>query len=143
MIPVDQTIFGGDNPDPFKRGNCMQAAFASLLELPLDVVPHFVAHDDWRRTTDDWLALHGLWYLPVSVEDMRGLCWPRRVDALLLVSGDSPRGPWSHICVGKLALQDGEWQAVVVHDPHPSRAGLLKINYWDFVLPLDPARQVR
>ena len=36
MIKVYQTIVGG------KRGNCMQAAVASLLELPLDDVPHFL-----------------------------------------------------------------------------------------------------
>ena len=36
MIKVYQTIVGK------KRGNCMQATVASLLELPLDDVPHFL-----------------------------------------------------------------------------------------------------
>lgn len=142
MIPVDQTIFGGDNPDPFKRGNCMQAAFASLLEVPLADVPHFVAYDNWQEVRDDWLAVRGLWALVACVEMMRGLHWPRHLDALVLVSGPSPRGPWSHVCVGKLALKGGEWQASVVHDPHPSRAGLVSISYWQFMLPLNPARRV-
>lgn len=40
MIKVYQTIHGKGN------GNCMQAAFASLLELPLDDVPNFKAFGD-------------------------------------------------------------------------------------------------
>ena len=34
MILVDQTIFGDE-------GNCFSAVLATLLELPLDKVPHF------------------------------------------------------------------------------------------------------
>lgn len=41
MTPVDQTIL--HDPQTGAIGNCMQAAIASLLDLPLDAVPHFAA----------------------------------------------------------------------------------------------------
>ena len=41
MKPVDQTLFGEG------RGNCLPACIASVLELPLEAVPHFVLEDDW------------------------------------------------------------------------------------------------
>lgn len=144
MTPIDQTIFGGDNSNPMLRGNCMQAAFASLLNLPLDQVPHFVAHgDEWRKTVDEWLTARGLWYLPVAVELLGGACWPRHLNTLCLLSGDSPRGNFQHMVVGRIRFDAGEWFAEMVHDPHPSRAGLVKVNFWDFILPLDPALAMR
>ena len=36
---VDQTIFVGD---PQRPGNCVAACVATLLDLPLDRVPHFI-----------------------------------------------------------------------------------------------------
>ncbi len=36
MIPVDQTVVHGE------RGNCLQASIASLFELKLEQVPHFM-----------------------------------------------------------------------------------------------------
>lgn len=41
MTPVFQTIV-----DPGK-GNCMQAAIASLFDLKLEEVPNFVEHKEW------------------------------------------------------------------------------------------------
>jgi len=41
MIKVYQTIIDKDH------GNCMQAAIASLLELPLEAVPHFKEEKSW------------------------------------------------------------------------------------------------
>lgn len=38
MIPVDQEIIGGGN------GDCLRAAYASILELPLDAVLNFIRH---------------------------------------------------------------------------------------------------
>jgi hypothetical protein len=43
VIPVYQTIIGGPN------GNCAQAAYASLLELPLDEVPNFAEYKSYYR----------------------------------------------------------------------------------------------
>ena len=40
MIPVFQTISDSEN------GNCLQAVIASLFDMPLDEVPHFISFKD-------------------------------------------------------------------------------------------------
>lgn len=44
MRPVMQTTFAAkdDGGEWLARGNCLQAALASLFDLDLDDVPHFV-----------------------------------------------------------------------------------------------------
>lgn len=56
MTPVFQTIF--DN----KRGNCLQAVMASLFDLPLDEVSHFIIQDDWIQSLKDFYLLKGYDY---------------------------------------------------------------------------------
>src|SRR5271154_530505 len=41
MTPAYQTRFGA------AKGNCMQAAAASFLDVPLDLVPDFGQHGGW------------------------------------------------------------------------------------------------
>ena len=43
MTKVFQTIIDQGN------GNCMQAAIASLFDLPLEQVPHFPEHKNWKQ----------------------------------------------------------------------------------------------
>lgn len=67
MIKVYQTIFDR------RKGNCMQAAVASILELPLEDVPHFILQKGWYDTMDTFFDSHGY--------DMWGYVWnPNRVD---------------------------------------------------------------
>ena len=55
MKPTDQTQFVGEGVG----GNCVQASVASILELPLDEVPHFLAVApspvEWEFAMEDWL----------------------------------------------------------------------------------------
>lgn len=53
MTPVYQTIFDD------KRGNCMQACTASILDLPLESVPNFIDYRDWRGEMFDFFLKHG------------------------------------------------------------------------------------
>lgn len=121
MIPVDQTRFyEPDLPVDEQRGNCLQAVVASLLDLPLDEVPHFVQdHVDtdgakhWWNSMVEFVGTHGWGVHPaVPIPDYPG--------QHLMVSGPSPRG----------ADGDGLWHVVIyrdgemVHDPHPDRTGL-------------------
>ena len=48
MKKVYQTIISIEN------GNCMQAALASLLELPLNKVPHFIETGDKKGTNPNY-----------------------------------------------------------------------------------------
>ena len=103
----------------------MAAAVASVLELDLDDVPNFAAveGDGWWRSFTDWLAARG-WGVIVLEGHYR---WA----GLALTRGKSPRGTYNHLVVTRA----GE----LVHDPHPSGAGLdgNPIDHWVLV-PLDP-----
>lgn len=110
MSQVTQTIL--HDPDNGAIGNCMQAAIASLLDLPLDDVPHFAAieGDEWWSEFLTWARDLGY---EVFVIDGDFPPIP------LLLHGKSPRGV-SHLVVGI--------GSTVVWDPHPSRDGLTEIQ---------------
>lgn len=123
MRPVDQTKFVAD-PESDECGNCMQAAVASLLELPLDDVPHFAAEpdDQWWWTFVAFCRSHG--YAVVQTEEAIE-------DVLGLMSGQSPRGDFQHLVVA--------CGPDVVHDPHPSREGLDGGGTsWWYLVPKNP-----
>jgi len=125
MKPVDQDVFG----TPY--GNCLAACVASILELPLIAVPNFMAftgpkRDAWWDAFDIFLRSRAL------VRQYRGHLDEAAPPAgYAILSGQSPRGPFLHSVV---AL-DGE----MVHDPHPSRDGLLTRQDWIWWVPMEPA----
>jgi hypothetical protein len=58
MTPVFQTIIGnGDNGTV--RGNCMQAAIASLLDMKLENVPNFIQFDSPNLELYNFLKKNG------------------------------------------------------------------------------------
>jgi hypothetical protein len=120
-----QTILDGE------RGDCYRACLASILELALEDVPHVCLHADWRERTVAFLRPFGLGLLTVNVfpED-----YPRELfpDAWHVMAGPGQRGV-RHAVVGR--------RAIMLHDPHPSGAGLLSIEEYDFFLALDPSRR--
>jgi hypothetical protein len=116
MRRITQTIL--HNPaTPEIMGNCWQAAIASLLDLDLDEVPHFVQqHDtmiDVEEATRSWAQARGFEMVEVSAE------WLAGSDMPALLYGRSPRNV-AHVVVGRGPL--------VVHDPHPSRSGLRAVD---------------
>lgn len=121
MIPVTQTMFyDPTQPADKQRGNCLQAVVASLLELSLDEVPHFVQDDvnsggkvNWWNSMLEFLLSHG-WLL-------HGATLDTHPGEHLMVSGPSPRGNGIHHVV---IYKDGQ----MVHDPHPDRTGLVSIG---------------
>lgn len=136
MKPVDQNLFGND-PVNHIYGNCFQACIASILEMPLEAVPHLAGNAEkngtnWREDTNMFLKQFGLHLISVPPEHLS----PRRKDGgpmllgYYLMAGQTTRGFGLHAVIGK----DGE----MVHDPHPSRAGILAIEQIDFFVPLDP-----
>ena len=135
MKPVKQTTFG-DGSDGTESGNCMAAAIASILELPLEEVPNFCQHKDWYQRLCDWLRPRGYAYLEMVVqEDMRApdFDWtPYHVSTLgyHLIVGPAARG-LMHVVVG--------YAGRTVHDPHPSSAGLLEHHFIGVFVPMDPA----
>jgi hypothetical protein len=127
MIRVDQTTFG------FPGGNCFSACVASLLEIQLDSVPYFMADDEWFQRFSDWLAPQGLWPVCFKLDG----AW--RPDGLHILSGKSPREPENPDALHSVVARHDH----IVHDPHPSRGGLLRRDDIVLLVPLDPAKFAR
>jgi hypothetical protein len=141
MKPVDQTVVAD------KKGDCLRACVCSLLELPIDAAPNF-AELDFFVGLDAWLAERGLRFIRFSIPDdgyrnekygcdlshesvWFGYAGQEGNPDYMLAWGQSPRNnaegmPRQHIIV---AQADG-YGVKVAHDPHESRAGLVKI--WGF-----------
>lgn len=129
MIPVDQTILHSDEPGSIP-GNCFQACVASIFELPLEEVPHFVGDrgDEWYMGFADWLAEKYNMEPVVIPTGSNATFWAH---GFYIATGESPRDhELSHACV----YQDVE----LVHDPHPDNTGLASTRFTYTWAPLDP-----
>ena len=123
MTPADQTTFGVDRY-PYAPGDCLSACVATLLDVKVSDVPIFLDERDpydgiWLERLDRWLAdHHGLHVsqieIDVSSPEELSLFAP---DFPYVLCGTSIRGrDHAVVAIG------GE----VVHDPHPSRTGLVR-----------------
>jgi len=144
MIPVEQTILGGDSLCAGERGDCLRACVASVFELPIGEVPHFVAQEDWWGALNGWVEARGfrLGSAFHTFEDddptslyahpSEGIYWIATVKSPRLVREDGEPGLHCIVmCGGRVA-----W------DPHPQRKlghlGFSGFGY-NFTAP-DPAR---
>lgn len=114
---VTQTILAGQIPG--RQGNCLQAAIASLLGLPLDDVPHFAeSTGDWVEDMVAFAGVHGfniVWRGNIGPAPKCGLAFGPTVRSADITHA--------------VAIVDGE-----IWDPHPSRAGLTSVStYVDWV----------
>jgi len=115
MKAVDQTVLAGDL-GPVK-GDCFRACVASVLELPIEEVPHFVQEsEDWYEMFTEWLSKREMFAIEVKVsEPPASVVLPP--DVPCIVSAHGPRG-CMHSVVGRY---DGGEGIELDHDPHPSR----------------------
>lgn len=120
MKPVDQEFI---NIPGVQYGDCQRAVIASLLELPIAEVPHFLrdAEGDSMRFwvgIQKFLAKHGCIFMEMNAFDIEDYSLLYGTPEIYHeIYGPSPRGNgiW-HTTVG--------CNGKIVHDPHPSRAGL-------------------
>jgi hypothetical protein len=136
MIKVDQTKL--HDPDNGVRGNCYAACIASLLELPLEDVPAFEDMYNSGKEKWKWFGIF-LKFLQGKGYEFHGTGKPsqirdpyfaRGVDGYVMAYGESPRdSKVTHAVIYK----DGE----MVHDPHPSRDGIVKLHGFDMVEPIE------
>ena len=127
MTPVHQDRF----PDlaAGRRGNCFQAALATVLDLPLEAVPHFVQQE--ADTGTYWWTLAQAWLAERNLVLMPSVMWPQ--NAPYLQTGVSPRdAEIQHVVV----CVNGQ----IVHDPHPDGTGLVENRDAYLLVALDPAR---
>ncbi len=117
MKPVDQTVL---HVPGVSKGNCQQAAVASILHLDIDEVPNFVESDNFWNDFHVFMKSKG--YEVVSLEPHRSpLCY-------YLAYGKTERGT-RHACV--------YWGGQLVHDPHPSKAGLMEVDEINLIVPIE------
>jgi len=145
--PVDQDRFGAN-------GNCFAACIASLLDISLAEVPDS-GHQGYEKPLADFLRPCGLAYCEVYVGNMTRLKaddpplpelhlgWQPLVYSqphpMCVICGPSPNGPWSHACVGRA----NGWGYELLHDPNPSRKGILSLERIGYFVALDPAAAPR
>lgn len=116
---------------PERTGNCFQAALASVFEVGLEDVPHFMALPpsvDWWEALQAWLRERGLCAIYI---DAKADTMTPQYAGYYLSSGKSPRGS-GHTVVA--------YQGKMVHDPHPSGDGLVEETETLYFAVLDPSR---
>lgn len=148
MTPVTQTkvVVKNSNGEMVVRGNCYAAVIASMLDLPITEVPNVEVLFDLKDTNDTYWVEVMLTFLNkrgliiLTDNDYRVFHDPeykmvnerldiirRLKDRYYIVSGQSQRGV-SHCCIYK--------NGNLVHDPHPTREGLLTTEYFEDIVPI-------
>ena len=129
MQPVDQTVFG-------ERGTCLQAAVASILELTLDDVPdfHIGAANPIQQDQNYKKFMLSLGFYVYERYFLTPGFEAAAIPIFHIAVGKSPRG-MSHAVV--------YFNGALVHDPHPSRAGILRVEEINLFVPVDPSQKLR
>lgn len=127
---VDQTEFS--NEEGTEHGNCLSACLANLLGIDLALVPNFAALErSWFPVFasiiyEHGYEMHGSYYFTATATrkgTWEGLLETSPgVDGIFIMGGASPRIKGIDHAV---LYKDG----VMLHDPHPSRAGILDLKY--------------
>ena len=109
----DQLIMSGDD----QVGDCARAVTASIIGKKTHAVPHFglLGQVHAFETMVAWLQYKG-WDVGCNLDD-----FDQSPEPLCMLKGFSPRRIY-HAVVGDTATLK------MVHDPHPSRAGLLSVT---------------
>jgi hypothetical protein len=131
MRPVTQRIEG------YPHGECVRAAYATILGLPIEQVPPLDPYTSMRTGQEQhdrervWLASRGIGLIEISTDNPLEALPQEIIDCAPevphLMSGISPRG-FGHRVVGIGGR--------VAFDPHPSRAGLLSVYSIGILVPL-------
>ena len=127
-------------------GNCFQACVATVLDLPLEVVPDFCNIkdiDNWWGNFQDWLEKYQLGALNLHVKQMNEL----RMSAppykqMVILSGITSRhSKRLHSVVAEYNEDTREFE--MVWDPHESEEGLVEATEILFFVDQCPDMQFR
>lgn len=121
MTPVKQSKLFCE--DGIHNGNCYAACLASMLDLPLWMVPPFedmFARHVWRARSSDWLShMFGLQMVRFEGHPVE------RLPEFYIANGPSSRGV-HHSTIYRAGR--------LVHDPHPSSEGINEVEWcWALV----------
>lgn len=133
MIPTTQTIL--HDPANGVIGNCLSAVLASLLHLPIELVPVFSDETTWAKDLNSWLRPYGLAYIQFESGFKRTLSEYGIEGLHHEVAGPSPRhADTLHACVGR--------DCELMFDPHPSRGGVKSLDTHGVFIALQPWRML-
>lgn len=126
LKPVDQTVFNDT------LGDCFRACVASIFEFETNKMPNY--WEDTQDTSEFW-RLNDLWL--TKNYHTKALHIQLESEHIFMISGvlcvacaKSPRSDCYHAVV---------WRNGLIHDPHPSRAGLAEDpDTFTIFVPLDP-----
>lgn len=123
MTPVKQNVLYSD--DAIGNGNCLAACLATLLDLPLWMVPPFeqmFGRDAWRMRTHEWTKrFFNLDLVRTGGHEIAAM--PK----FYIANGPSPRGVYHSVVYSAGQL---------VHDPHFSDAGIADVEWTYHLAPL-------
>ena len=138
---VDQAIMHEDVPGA-RPGDCLRAAMATITDRALLEVPHFVEtpgtiEDFWNEVRGYVQRVTAGTHAIYCFDADEWLAWgkPAQVGALkhaVVLTGPSPRGAFAHAVVADPVTLE------VIHDPHPSRSGVLEQSQVFVLLPVEP-----
>ena len=132
MKPVFQTTFGEGN------GNCHQAALASVLEMDLDEVPHFMVMENCWEEMGAWLSKLGFGYFYMDYPDEDIFIYTSGMhtfnNAFIIASVKTETGSMHSI-----VMRNGE----VVHDPLNYKKSFGEPERCMVLFPLDPSKFIK
>lgn len=101
MTPQKQTIFNDFKNRKF--GNCIQACVASLFNLPIEQVPHFMMYEDEMMDALKYFCdkngyrFSGIKQKPTEM-DLNNF---KGIDGYYMIGGKSPRNKYGHAVIYK------------------------------------------
>lgn len=122
MKPVMQNVLW--SADGIGNGNCLCACFASLLEIPLWMVPPFsqmFGRRELHRRIDEWFAHLGFDYVFTDGHEIETL------PEFYIANGKSARGVMHSVIYSRGQL---------VHDPHYTGTGIESVEYTNHLAPI-------
>lgn len=130
----DQTTF--TDREMGTHGDCCRACVATLMQIDPQTLPHPIAADGgWNMKFHAALRQRGVTIRSIDYDpiyapgcEIRDVNWGGfLVPRLVMAAGPSHRGDWLHAVIwDRLAER-------IVHDPHPSRAGLRRFDSFDYL----------
>ena len=112
-----------------QHGDCWRACIASIIECDINDLP-YQGIDDWSRYYGDILTAvesKGYNLISIGVNNMDDILFQSKAtDGYIIAVGKSPRSTEDNRINHAVVWKNG-----IVHDPHPSREGILDINSFD------------
>ncbi len=121
MKPVKQVCLYSD--EGIGNGDCFAACLASLLEIPLWMVPPFhqmFGRRDWHSRINEWLDK----FFNMTIESEYKDIDVSKLPEFYIACGASSRGVKHAVIYSKGKL---------VHDPHPSNEGIMSVEWVEYL----------